>query len=81
MGSEQRTCALRAGPEGARVRYVQRQALTELPKPQGETGDIGKSLGNHGKYDHYHSLSCIIHVVFLMFGDMSWNILFWDMIC
>ncbi|CAJ1371824.1 unnamed protein product [Effrenium voratum] len=30
VGSEQRTCALRAGPEGARVRFVQRQALTEL---------------------------------------------------
>ena len=30
MGSEQRTCALRAGPEGARVRFVGRQALTEL---------------------------------------------------
>lgn len=31
VGSEQRTCALRAGPDGARVRFVQRQALTELP--------------------------------------------------
>lgn len=30
VGSEQRTCALRAGPEGARVRFVGRQALTEL---------------------------------------------------
>ncbi|CAK9062247.1 Uncharacterized protein SCF082_LOCUS32477, partial [Durusdinium trenchii] len=30
VGSEQRTCALRAGPDGARVRFVQRQALTEL---------------------------------------------------
>ena len=33
VGSEQRTCALRAGPEGARVRFVGRQALTELPEP------------------------------------------------
>ena len=34
VGSEQRTCALRAGPEGARVRFVGRQALTELPEPR-----------------------------------------------
>ncbi|CAE8741247.1 unnamed protein product [Polarella glacialis] len=30
VGTEQRTCALRAGPEGARVRYVSRTSLTAL---------------------------------------------------
>ena len=86
VGSEQRTCALRAGPEGARVRFVQRQALTELPKPQGETGDIGKSLGNHRKSWEMWSLSFIvmhypiIHVVFWMFGDVLEHLLGYDML-
>mmetsp|Transcript_19636 Transcript_19636/g.34765 ORF Transcript_19636/g.34765 Transcript_19636/m.34765 type:complete len:1205 (-) Transcript_19636:138-3752(-) len=30
VGAEQRTCALRGGPDGARVRYVTRQALQQL---------------------------------------------------
>lgn len=53
------------------------------PNPRGKLGTSGNHweiIGNHGKYDHYHSLSCIIHIVFWMFGDMSWNI-FWDLIC
>eukprot|EP00930_Biecheleria_cincta_P068934 TRINITY_DN56754_c0_g1_i1.p1 TRINITY_DN56754_c0_g1~~TRINITY_DN56754_c0_g1_i1.p1 ORF type:complete len:1214 (+),score=226.14 TRINITY_DN56754_c0_g1_i1:42-3683(+) len=34
VGSEQRTCALRGGPDGAHIRYITRQAVTDLLKQQ-----------------------------------------------